>query len=131
LGKKNKMSGIDDLMAESNDRWAHATRRAQGIEDNGLGEAVKTYFARYFPAGLFLVVVGTAVAILGLRGPLSAWPTLALGFLVAVLGAVVGGLAFNSKKVAPRPSRGRSTCCFPWKVGNKSRSGVRLQGRHL
>lgn len=55
LGKKKAMSGIDDLMAESNDRWAHAIRRAQGIEDNGLGDAVKTYFTRYFPAGLFLV----------------------------------------------------------------------------
>ena len=102
------MSGIDDLMAESNDRWAHATRRAQGIEDNGLGEAVKTYFTRYFPAGLFLVAVGTAVGIFGLRGTLSDWPTfLWFGFLVAVLSAVVGGLVYNAKKVVPAAKSGR------------------------
>jgi len=109
LGKKKKtMSGIDDLMAESNDRWAHAIRRAQGIEDNGLGEAVKTYFTRYFPAGLFLVAVGTAVGILGLRGTLSDWLTfLAFGFLVAVLGVVVGGLVYNAKKVVPAAKSGK------------------------
>lgn len=102
------MSGIDDLMAESNDRWAHAIRRAQGIEDNGLGEAVKTYFTRYFPAGLFLVAVGTAVGILGLRGTLSDWPTyLAFGFLLAVLSVVIGGLVYNAKKVAPAAKSGK------------------------
>jgi hypothetical protein len=48
-GKKT-MNGIDDLMAQSNDRWADAMRRAQGVEDNSLSEAVKTYYTRYFPA---------------------------------------------------------------------------------
>jgi len=41
-GKKT-MSGIDGLMAESNERWTAAIRRAQGIQDNGLGEVLKTY----------------------------------------------------------------------------------------
>ncbi len=130
LGKKNKMSGIDDLMAESNDRWANATRRAQGIEDNGLGEAVKTYFARYFPAGLFLVVVGTAVAILGLRGPLADWPTfLAFGFLVAVLGVVVGGLVFNSKKVAPAAKSGKVNVLLSLESGEQKQVRRQIAGR--
>ncbi|MCO4253517.1 hypothetical protein [Pseudarthrobacter raffinosi] len=131
LGKKT-MSGIDDLMAESNDRWAHAIRRAQGIEDNGLGEAVKTYFTRYFPAGLFMVAVGTAVGILGLRGTLSDWPTyLAFAFLLAVLGVVVGGLVYNAKKVVPAAKPGRVNVLLSLESEEQSRSGVRLQGRHL
>ena len=116
------MSGIDDLMAESNDRWAHAIRRAQGIEDNGLGEAVKGYYTRYFPAGLFLVAVGTAVGILGLRGTLSDWLTfLAFGFLVAVLGVVVGGLVYNAKKVVPAAKSGKGQrVAFPRGQGTKA-----------
>lgn len=31
------MSGIDDLLPKSDDRWITATRRAQGIADRGLG----------------------------------------------------------------------------------------------
>jgi hypothetical protein len=47
-GKKKTMSGTA-LLAQSNDRWAHAMRRAKGIEDHGLGQTVKTYYTRYFP----------------------------------------------------------------------------------
>ena len=83
-------------------------KKAQGIEDNGLGEAVKTYFTRYLPAGLFLVAVGTAVGILGLRGTPSDWPIfLFFGFLVAALAVVVGGLVYNAKKVVPSAKSGK------------------------
>jgi hypothetical protein len=59
------MSGIDDLMAGSNDRWAHAARRAQGIADDGLGVALKIYYTRYFPADVIvLVAAGAGVGIL-------------------------------------------------------------------
>ena len=52
LGKKKKtMSGIDDLMAESNDRWAPAIRRAQGIEDNGLGGGREDLFHALLSVG--------------------------------------------------------------------------------
>lgn len=103
------MSGIDDLMAESRERWASAGRRSQGIEDNGLGEAVKTYYTRYFPAGLFALAAAVAVAgILAFPGTPGMWPTLlSFGFLLGVLAGVVGGLIYNAKKVVPAASLGK------------------------
>ena len=103
------MSGIDDLMAESNDRWAKATRRAEGIEDNGLGEAVKLYYTGYFPTGFFiLVAAGTVIGTLVFPDTPEKWLTsLAFGFLLAVLGALVGGLVYNTKKVVPAGKLGK------------------------
>ncbi|GAA5189482.1 hypothetical protein GCM10023346_04130 [Arthrobacter gyeryongensis] len=103
------MSGIDDLLAESNDRWADAMRRAQGVEDNGLGEAVKTYYTRYFPAGFFiLVAAGTIGGSLAFPGTPERWPTfLTFGFLLGFLGALIGGLVYNAKKVVPAAKLGR------------------------
>jgi hypothetical protein len=103
------MSGIDDLMAGSNDRWANAVRRAQGIADNGLGEAVKTYYTRYVPAGLVILVgAGTVAGILAFGGALADWePYLVFGFFLALLGVVIGGLVYNAKKVVPAAQSGR------------------------
>jgi hypothetical protein len=124
------MSGIDDLMAESNERWAEAVRRAQGIEDNGLGEAVKTYYMRYFPTGLFLVAIGTAVGILGLRDALSDWPAfLAIGFLVAVLGVVVGGLVYNAKKVVPAAKSGKVNVLLPLESAEQKQVRRQITGK--
>ena len=96
------MNGLDDLIAESNDRWAHAARRAQGVEDKGLGEALKTYYTWYFPTGLFLVAAATVGGVLIFRGTGADWVTfLAFGFLFGVLAALVGGLVYNGKKVVP------------------------------
>lgn len=108
------MNGLDDLMAESNDRWASARRRSQGIEDNGLGKAVKTYYTQYFPAGLFaLVAVGTVAVILEFPGAPEMWPTLlAFGFLLAVVVAFVGGLIYNAKKVVPAANLGKIDVLF-------------------
>lgn len=50
------VSGIGDLMAESDDRWAKATRRAQGIADNGMGKALRAYYSVYFLLGLLALL---------------------------------------------------------------------------
>ncbi len=103
------MSGIDDLMPTSNDRWAKATRRAQGIADLGLGDALKTYYTRYFPAGvIILVAAGTVGGILAFGGAPADWPSfLVFGFFLGVLGAAIGGLIYNAKKIAPAVEPGR------------------------
>ncbi|MBT2512418.1 hypothetical protein [Arthrobacter sp. ISL-30] len=121
------MSGIDDLMAESNDRWADAMRRAQGVEDNGLGEAVKTYYTRYFPAGfLILVATGTIGGTLAFPGTPERWPTfLTFGFLLGFLGALIVGLVYNSKKVVPAAKLGRINVLLS--LENEEKKQVRRQ----
>ncbi|MEV7136446.1 hypothetical protein AB0N24_26680 [Arthrobacter sp. NPDC093128] len=121
------MSGIDDLMAEANDRWADATRRAQGVEDNGLGEAVKTYYTRYFPAGFFiLVAAGTIGGTLAFPGTPERWPTfLTFGFLLGFLGALIGGLVYNAKKVVPAAKLGRIDVLLS--LENEEKKQVRRQ----
>lgn len=97
-------------MAQPNDRWAHAIRRAQGIADNGLGEALKTYYTRYFPAGLIiLLAAGTLVGILAFGGTIADWGSYSVmfGFFLAVLGVLVGGLVYKAKKLAPAVQAGR------------------------
>ncbi|MCB5275389.1 hypothetical protein BJG92_02937 [Arthrobacter sp. SO5] len=103
------MSGIDDLIPKSDDRWTTATRRAQGIADLGLGGALKTYYALYFPAGvIILVTAGTVGAMLAFEGDPANWPSFLLfGFFPAVLGAAIGGLIYNAKKIAPSAETGR------------------------
>lgn len=104
------MGGIEDLMAESNQRWAQAAKRAQGLADHGLGEAVKTYYTRFWPGGVIvLVVIGSVVAALAFRGSLdNDWPSyLPFGLMLAGLGTMIGGLIFNSKKVVPAADYGK------------------------
>lgn len=121
------MSGIDDLMAESNARWAKAKRRAQGIEDNGLGEALRTYYTRYFPAGfLILVVAGTVIGALAFPGTQEDWLTfLSFGFLLGVVVAFVGGLIYNAKKVVPAANLGKIDVLFS--LENEEQKQVRRQ----
>lgn len=103
------MSGIDDLMPKSGDRWTTATRRAQGIADLGLGGALKTYYTLHFPAGvIILVTAGTVGGMLAFGGGPADWPSFLLfGFFLAVLGAAIGGLIYNAKKIAPAAEMGR------------------------
>lgn len=103
------MSGIDGLMAQPNDRWAQAARRAQGIADNGLGEGLKAYYTRYFPIGLVVILAaGTLGGILAFRATLADWGAyLVFGFFLAVPGVLVGGLVYNAKKLAPAVQAGR------------------------
>jgi hypothetical protein len=104
------MSGIDDLMAQSKGRWASAARRAQGLADNGLGEAVKAYYRLYLPIGFGLLIsVGTLGATLVFGEGLASWPSyLRFGFLLAALGVVAGGFIYNARKVRPAAEVGRS-----------------------
>ena len=103
------MSGIDDLIPRSDDRWTTATRRAQGIADLVLGRALKTYYTVYLPAGvIFFVGAGAVLGIFALGGATPDWPSLLVfGFILAVLGATIGGLRYNAKKVAPAAKTGR------------------------
>lgn len=103
------MSGIDDLMAESKDRWADAARRAQGLADNGMGEAVKAYYTLYFPVGrVALISVGTLGATVAFGAATAEWSSyLMFGYFSAVLGAVIGGFIYNAKKVRPAAELGR------------------------
>jgi hypothetical protein len=109
------MSGMDDLLAEANDRWARAVSNATNVKDLGLGEAVKTYYIRYFPAGaLVLIAAGTALGptVFGSAG--SSWSlNLALGLLLATVGTLVGGLIYNAKKVSPAALTYRSDVLLP------------------
>ncbi len=121
------MSGIDDLMAQSNDRWVSATRRAQGIADNGMGEALKTYFALYFPVGVVvLIAVGTLGGILAFGGAPAQWPSnLVFGCFLAAMGVMVGGLVYNAKKIAPAAELGRIDLLIS--LENEERKRVRRQ----
>jgi hypothetical protein len=103
------MTGVDGLMAESNERWTAAIRRAQGIQDNGLGEVLKTYYTRYFPVGLLLpVAVGTVIGALIFPDAPEKGPTfLAFGIVLGAIGVLIGGLIYNAKKVAPAAQVGR------------------------
>lgn len=103
------MSGIDDLIPRSDDRWTAATRRAQGIADLGLGRALKMYYTRYLPAGMiFFVAAGAVLGIFALGGATADWPSLlGFGFILAFLGGAIGGLLYNAKKVAPAAKSGR------------------------
>ncbi|ALE06207.1 hypothetical protein AL755_13260 [Arthrobacter sp. ERGS1:01] len=109
------MSGIDDLLAEANDRWSRAMNNARDVEDLGMGEAVKTYYLRYFPAGaLVLVAAGTVLGTIVFRGDGSSWSlNLAFGLLFAMAGALVGGLVYIAKKVSPAALTYRSDVLLP------------------
>lgn len=102
------MSGLDDLISESN-RWAEAERRSQGVTDNGIGDAIKKYYTRYFPAGLVAIVTaGTVGAMMLDDSSLGGWPSYIVGgFLLASLGSLIGGALYNAKKVQPMVKPGR------------------------
>lgn len=103
------MSGIDGLMPKPDDRWATATRRAQGVADLGLGRALKTYYTLYFPAGVIILFsVGMGLGILAFGSDQGDWASLlAFGFNFAALGAIIGGLLYNAKKIAPAAELGK------------------------
>ena len=104
------MAGLDDLRAEANERWAKAERYAQGFADNGMGEALRVYYTRYFPAGV-IVYVG-ALALVGslLSGdePTDWRRVLQAGSFLFALLAAIAGLIYNSKRIKPRAELGRN-----------------------
>jgi hypothetical protein len=104
------MGGLDDLLAESDDRWAKAERRAVGVADKGLGQTVKRYFTTYFFAGmLLLLAVGAGLGLLLFQGE---WATtrsyLLAGTMLAYVGAIIGGIVYNAKAVGPAVEMGRT-----------------------
>ena len=103
------MGGLDDLMAESADRWAAAERRAIGVTDKGLGKALSRYFSLYLPIGFVLLfIIGAVLGKLLFQGEWSALSVyLASGSVLATLGAMVGGLIYNLKVTGPAVDMGR------------------------
>ncbi|WP_045730417.1 hypothetical protein [Pseudarthrobacter chlorophenolicus] len=103
------MAGVDDLLAGSADRWAKAERRAEGIADKGLDQAVKRYFTTYFPTGMVLLfVVGAGVGLLLFQGEWAASLSyLFAGIALAYLGAIAGGIVYNAKVIGPAVEMGR------------------------
>lgn len=125
------MSGIDDLLAESNDRWSRARRNAHDVEDLGLSHAVKTYYIRYFPAGvLVLVAAGIGVGLLIFGGTLSDWTSyLAFGFALAAVGAIIGGLIYNAKKVASAARIPRGDILYPLESEERKQINRQIAGK--
>lgn len=125
------MSGIDDLMAESDDRWAQAARRAQGIADNGLGTAVKIYYTRYFPAGVIvLIAAGTGLGILAFGEDRAGWLLyLVLGLGLAAIGSLIGGLVYSAKKVVPAANFGRIDVLLSLEKGERKQIQLQIAGR--
>lgn len=102
------MRASDAVFGASGDRWDKARRRSQGLADKGLGPALLIYYTVYFPIGfLVLMTLGALVATLAF-GDEVGWPeSLGGGFIFAGLGALVGGLIYNSKKVVPAAEYGQ------------------------
>lgn len=97
------MSGVDRLLAEANQRWLRAMDRARDVEDLGLGPAVKAYYIRYLPVlALVCLALGAGVGLLmGEGSPPDRLLVLSMGCAFAMLGTLVGGLVYNSKRIAP------------------------------
>ncbi|MDO5754516.1 hypothetical protein [Arthrobacter sp.] len=125
------MSGIDDLLAESNDRWSRARRNVQDVQDLGLSQALKTYYIRYFPAGvLILVAAGTGVSLLIFGGTLSRWTSyLAFGFALAAGGTVIGGLIYNTKKVSSAARIPRADILYPLESEERKQINRQIAGK--
>jgi len=125
------MSGIDDLMAESNERWTVAMRRAEGVQDNGLGEAIRTYYTRYFPLGLALsIAVGAVIGALIFPDTADNGPILlALGISLAACTALIGGLIYNAKKVVPAVQPGRIDVLLSLESDERKRIRRQIAGK--
>lgn len=116
------MSTADSLAAKYHRRWANAARNAQGLADNGMGRAVKAYYAFYFPVAVgALMLTGTLGAALVLGSRPADWPLYAtFGLLLAALGALIGGLIYDAKKVRPAAELG-TTDVMLWLEGAEQR----------
>ncbi|WP_157940116.1 hypothetical protein [Arthrobacter ruber] len=104
------MAGLDDLTSEANERWAKAERYAHGFADNGMGEALRVYYTRYFPAGVILYAGALALVGSLLSGdePTNWRLVLQAGSFLFALLAAIAGLIYNSKRVKPRAELGKN-----------------------
>jgi hypothetical protein len=106
------MARMTDADTEAADRWAKATRIAEGITDYGISKALRPYFLVYLPLGV-LVLTGIGYLILALifGNVGEEWPEyLGAGLMLAGIGVIIGGFVYASKKVKPevRPQRGQA-----------------------
>ncbi|MHA7144983.1 hypothetical protein ACX80U_09735 [Arthrobacter sp. TmT3-37] len=96
-------------MSESDGRWAKAERYARGFADNGMGEALRVYYTRYFPVGVVLYVAALAlITPLVYDGPPNWSLVLQGGAALFGLLAAIAGLIYNAKRVRPRAELGRN-----------------------
>ncbi len=90
-------------------RWVTAERWAAGTRDNGMGEAVRIYYTRYFPAlALLLFTLGTGISYLLGRGQVSWFEHLQIGVLLMATGWLIGGFVYNAKRLKPSVDLGRA-----------------------
>ncbi|RJU02021.1 hypothetical protein D6T65_05225 [Arthrobacter frigidicola] len=72
-----------------------------------MGEAVRIYYTRYFPAlALLLLALGTGGSYLLWRGQVSWLEHLRIGVLLMATGCMIGGLVYNAKRLKPRVDLG-------------------------
>ena len=102
------MEGTDDKRTEPPSRWVTAARRASGVRDNGMGEALRTYYTRYFPVGaVLLLALGSGGSYLLFGDEQTAWqPHLEFGVILTSTGCLVGGLIYNAKRLKPKAELG-------------------------
>ncbi|GAA1345022.1 hypothetical protein [Arthrobacter roseus] len=124
------MSGIEDLMAESNDRWGKATRLAQGIADNGLGTAMKVYYLLYFPIGIVVLIpLGATAGALAFGHSWMNLQNLRFGMIIAAVGVLVVGLIYNAKKVAPAANIGSVSVLMPLESHEQKQVRRQISGK--
>lgn len=102
------MSDAHDMATAKAVRWAKAEKYAQGYADHGMGRALTVYYTRYFPL-ITLAAFGLATVIAFLRsgGASPEWWFVGwAGIYLLALGAVIGGLIYNSKCLKPRVDLG-------------------------
>jgi hypothetical protein len=110
------VAGLDDLTAESTERWARAGRYARGFADNGMGEALRVYYTRYFPTGVILYIGALTLAAPLLSGdePTDWRLVVQLGVSSGGLLGMIAGLVYNAKRLKPRVEVGRNlSITFP------------------
>ncbi|WP_159801736.1 hypothetical protein [Arthrobacter zhaoguopingii] len=102
------MAGTDKS-EEPPSRWVTAERWAAGTQDHGMGEEIRIYYTRYFPAGaLLLLIVGTVGSYLLWGRQISWFEQLEFGVLLMATGSMIGGLVYNAKRLKLRVDLGRA-----------------------
>lgn len=104
------MAGLNAQTAGADERWAKAERYARGFADNGMGEALRIYYTRYFPAGVVLYVVALVLVGSLLSGdePTEWGFILQIGAVLFALLAAIAGFTYNAKRMRPRAELGKN-----------------------
>ena len=112
-------------------RWVTAERWAAGTRDNGMGEAVRIYFTRYFPAGaLLLLALGAGLSYLLFRDGAVSWlEHLKIGVFLLVTGCMIGGFVYNAKRLKPRVDLGRADVMIALSKGDQTSVRRQIAGK--